>query len=76
MRVRTQLALLCAAFVLMLVAIGGMGLWRSVQQSASMQSLHLDRVIPLKQIKLVSDMYAVNMVDTAHKFADGTFSPA
>lgn len=74
LRVRTQLLLLCALFVTLLVAVAGFGLWQALQQSAAMRSMYQDRVVPLRQIKAVSDMYAVNIVDTAHKFADGSLS--
>ena len=75
-RVRTQLLLLCAMFIVLLVGIGAFGLWQAMAQSQSMRSMYVDRVVPLRQIKVVSDMYAVNIVDTAHKFADGAFTPA
>ena len=73
-RVRTQLLLLCALFVTLLIAVGAFGLWQALQQSSAMRSMYQDRVVPLRQIKAVSDMYAVNIVDTAHKFADGSFT--
>ncbi|HEA18319.1 MAG TPA: methyl-accepting chemotaxis protein [Pseudoalteromonas prydzensis] len=37
-------------------------------------SLYENRVVPLKQIKTVSDNYAVNIVDLLHKFRAGTIS--
>ncbi|MBB1300273.1 MULTISPECIES: methyl-accepting chemotaxis protein [Pseudoalteromonas] len=37
-------------------------------------SLYENRVVPLKQIKTVSDNYAVNIVDLFHKFKAGTIS--
>lgn len=37
----------------------------------SLRTVQDDRVIPLKQLKVVSDMYAVNIVDTAHKVRNG-----
>ncbi len=73
-RVRTQLLVLSATFIALLVLIGGFGLWQSMSQSQAMRSMYEDRVVPLRQIKAVSDMYAVNIVDTAHKFADGSLS--
>ena len=76
MRVRTQLLLLCALFIALLMAVGAYGLWQALQQSSAMRSMYQDRVVPLRQIKAVSDMYAVNIVDTAHKFADGSLTPA
>lgn len=33
-------------------------------------------MVPLKQLKLVSDAYAINIVDTAHKVRDGAMTPA
>ena len=75
-RVRTQLLLLCAMFITLLATIGTLGLWQAMGQSQSMRSMYEDRVVPLRQIKIVSDMYAVNIVDTAHKFADGSLSAA
>ena len=76
MRVRTQLMLLCAMFISLLLGIGAFGLWQAIAQSQAMQSMYQDRVVPLRQIKAVSDMYAVNIVDTVHKFADGSLSAA
>ncbi|MCB2018560.1 MAG: MCP four helix bundle domain-containing protein, partial [Hydrogenophaga sp.] len=75
LRIRTQLALLCAVFIVMLASLGGLGLWRAKLNSDAMQSMYVDRVVPLQQLKTISDMYAVNMVDTAHKFADGAMTP-
>jgi len=42
----------------------------------TLAALYNDRVIPLKQLKEVSDAYAVNIVDTAHKVRDGSMTPA
>jgi methyl-accepting chemotaxis protein len=39
-----------------------------------MNSVIVDRVQPLRQLKIVSDMYAVNIVDTAHKARAGTIT--
>jgi len=33
-----------------------------------------DRVLPLQQLKLISDMYAIHIVDTAHKVLNGNIS--
>jgi methyl-accepting chemotaxis protein len=75
-RVRTQLLSLCAMFLVLLVGIGAFGLWQAMAQIKSMRSMYEDRVVPLRQIKVISDMYAVNIVDAAHKFADGSLTPA
>ena len=75
LRVRTQLVLLSAAFITLLLVVAGLGCWQAWRQHQSIRTLYEDRVVPLRQIKSVSDMYAVNIVDTAHKFADGSLTP-
>ena len=39
--------------------------------NAAFRSVHDDRVVPLKQLKVISDSYAVDIVDTAHKVRNG-----
>ncbi len=74
MKVAGRLWLLCSIFVAMLVLSMAYGYQISIQRSAQMQALYTDRVIPLRQIKSVSDMYAVNIVDASHKYRDGLFT--
>ena len=40
----------------------------------SIKTLYEDRVVPLKQLKVIADMYAVNIVDASHKVRNGNFS--
>jgi methyl-accepting chemotaxis protein len=42
----------------------------------ALRGVHDDRVIPLKQLKVISDMYAVNIVDAAHKIRNGNMEQA
>lgn len=74
LKISTRLAFLLAAMVLLTVAIGIVGLSGMRQANAGLNTVYLDRVIPLKQIKLVSDAYAVDVVDAAHKVRDGGFT--
>jgi len=74
LKISTRLALLLAAMVLLTIAIGVVGLSGMRQANAGLNTVYLDRVIPLKQIKLVSDAYAVDVVDAAHKVRDGGFT--
>jgi methyl-accepting chemotaxis protein/methyl-accepting chemotaxis protein-1 (serine sensor receptor) len=74
MKVASRLWLLCSLFIAMLLLSMAYGYQISVQRSAQMQALYTDRVIPLQQIKSVSDMYAVNIVDASHKYRDGLFT--
>ncbi len=75
-KISTRLAGLLAALCFLVLLVGGAGLYGIVQSNAGLKSVYDDRVVPLKQIKVVADMYAVNVVDTAHKVRDGAMTPA
>jgi len=67
MKVAMRLTILAGALVLLMMVIGTMGIKATSDANQSMASIYKDRVIPLKDLKLIADMYAVNIVDTAHK---------
>jgi methyl-accepting chemotaxis protein len=75
LKVRTQLLLLSATLLAMMLAVGTLGTFSTRAQSDEMQALYVDRVVPLRELKIVADMYAVNIVDTAHKARDGSITP-
>ena len=52
-------------------AVGLLGMSRTVQ---GLQSVYDDRVVPLRDLKVIADMYAVNIVDTSHKVRNGNIS--
>ena len=74
LKVSTRLTMLLAALCLLAMVIGAAGLTGMHGANAGLNTVYQDRVIPLKQIKLVSDAYAVNVVDTAHKARDGALT--
>ncbi|RLJ38558.1 methyl-accepting chemotaxis protein [Acidovorax sp. 106] len=75
-RISTRLALLLAALCLLTAVIGTAGLLGMQRANQGLNTVYQDRVVPLKQIKLVSDAYAINIVDTAHKVRDAAMTPA
>lgn len=75
LKVKTQLMLLSAALLLMVLLLGVLGGYATRALSNEMESLYVDRVVPLKELKVISDMYAVSIVDTAHKTRDGVLTP-
>ena len=75
-KISTRLAALLAALCLLVLLVGAGGLYGMGQSNAGLKSVYDDRVVPLKQIKVVADMYAVNVVDAAHKVRDGAMTPA
>lgn len=71
MKVVTRLAILAGVLILLLVSIGLLGIKGMQDTNAGMDTVYNDRVVPLKDLKLIADMYAVNVVDTAHKVRNG-----
>ena len=64
-----------AALAVGMTAIGAAGWVVSSTAQQRMQSVIADRVAPLQQLKAISDLYAVNIVDAAHKAASGLVTP-
>ncbi|WP_395854354.1 methyl-accepting chemotaxis protein [Cystobacter fuscus] len=70
-RIGTRLSTLVVLLSALLVGVGLMGVWGMGITAAGLETVYRDRVVPLRQIKAISDMYAVNIVDTAHKVHAG-----
>lgn len=68
-----RLALLAGILSVFLVITGLLGLHSLQNVNASLQSVYKDRVVPLTRLKIVSDMYAVNIVDLSHKIRSNQF---
>ncbi len=73
--IQQQLMLLSGVLLAFLIASGLVGIQMVRNADDDIRSLYEDRVVPLKQLKAISDAYAVDIVDTAHKTRDGTLSP-
>jgi len=73
--IKKRLALLVGGLMSLLI-LSQVQLVRQVNEDRNtLAALYNDRVTPLKQLKEVSDAYAVNIVDTAHKVRDGGMTP-
>jgi methyl-accepting chemotaxis protein len=60
--------------VLLLVLTGVLAV-RSLQSvNAGLTTVYNDRVVPLKQLKVIADAYAVNVIDAANKANGGIFT--
>jgi methyl-accepting chemotaxis protein len=75
-RISTRLAMLLSALCLLTAIIGMAGLLGMQRANQGLNTVYKDRVVPLKQLKLVSDAYAINIVDTAHKVRDTAMTSA
>lgn len=58
-------------FGLTMTAIAATGMLSMLSSEATLKVVYADRVVPTQQLKVVADMYAVNIVDTAHKTRNG-----
>ena len=74
LNVAKRLMILVAFLGTLSIAIGLNGLRNMAQCVAGMQTVYDDRVVPLRDLKVIADMYAVNIVDTSHKVRNGNIS--
>jgi methyl-accepting chemotaxis protein len=75
MTIKARLLMCLAALAVGMAAIGLSGWISASVMNGRMQSIIVDRVAPMQQLKAAADMYAVNIVDTAHKVRSGAVSP-
>jgi len=71
MKVSVRLATLAGSMIALILLIGVLGISGMHNSNQAMASVYNDRVVPLKDLKQIADMYAVNVVDTAHKVRNG-----
>lgn len=57
--------------LLILIALFALGWYAEERMAAALGTIYNDRVVPLRDLKLISDAYAVDVVDLAHKVRDG-----
>ncbi|MEP7231136.1 MAG: methyl-accepting chemotaxis protein [Ginsengibacter sp.] len=71
MKISTKLYILVFLTSFIILAIGIYGLSNLNTVNNSLESVYKDRVIPLKQLKVISDMYSMDIVDATHKIRNG-----
>lgn len=67
LNIATKLLILVFTVIAIIVFIGYLGMTNMRKINQSFETVYKDRVIPLNQLKIVSEMYAVNIVDATHK---------
>ena len=73
--IKWKLILLVMFLSLIAAAEGLLGLYGMKQGVAGLDTVYKDRVVPLRDLKMIVDAYAVNIVDTNHKVRNGNLSP-
>ncbi len=74
MRVRTRLMALVGFLSLVAILIGLNGVRSLSAEVSSLRTVYELRVVPIRDLKVISDMYAVNIVDATHKVRNGNFT--
>lgn len=72
--IRGRLTILTSVVALLMVTLGLLGYLGMSSGLTSLAAVYQNRVVPLRQLKQTADMYAVNVVDTAHKANAGNMS--
>jgi len=74
LKISTKLILLVVLTAVTVIITGLYGIRNLEQNNAYLESVYKDRVIPLQQLKIISDNYAVNIVDATHKMYNNNIS--
>ena len=73
-KVGAKLYSLIVLLLFFLCIIGFIGLYTSNEARIGLDTVYNDRVVPLKDLKIIADMYAVNIVDASHKVRNNNIS--
>ncbi|MGL4242013.1 MAG: Tar ligand binding domain-containing protein, partial [Beijerinckiaceae bacterium] len=71
--IRQRLTAILGGLTVLLLTLMGVAYVINRDASHAMQTVITDRVIPLRDLKAISDAYAVDIVDTSHKVRGGSF---
>jgi methyl-accepting chemotaxis protein len=71
MKVATRLYGLVGFMTALLIVIGALGLKTMKNTADNLDSMYNDRVVCLKQLKTITDMYSINIVASANKVYNG-----
>ena len=74
MSIKAKLIAIVALMTLFLLFIGAMGMRGTDSMHNSLGTVYQDRVVPLKQLKLIADAYAVSVIDAVNKANAGLMS--
>lgn len=73
-KVSTSLYTLVGVMSVLIIVVGYIGISGISTTRKGLRTVYEDRVVPLKELKIIADMYAVNIVDVSHKTRNGNIS--
>lgn len=71
---KSRIISIIVVMVVLNLTIGFVGFTGIQFSNQKLSTVYQDRVLPLQQLKIVADMYAVNIVDTSHKVRNGNLT--
>ena len=74
MTIRNKLFSCLASLAVAIVLLAGVSLWSMHNSKTALDSILQDRVVPMRDLKMVADKYAVDIVDASHKARNGNLS--
>ncbi len=74
MTIRLKLLACISLLTAAIFVISAFAFYAKEEQSKLTTSIVADRVIPMEQLKVIADSYAVDIVDAVHKVRSGAFS--
>ncbi len=72
--IRSRLLLILSSMSVVAVLLTSIGLFGVNYSNSKLKTVYIDRAIPLRDLKVIADMYAVNIVDTSHKVRNGNIT--
>ena len=73
LKTKSKLSLLSFVALVGILILGILGIVQLKEVNNGLVRVYNDRVVPLEQLKIIADEYAVNIVDTTHQTRNGNF---
>ena len=73
MRTKSKLSLLALIALVSIMVVGIFGVIELKKVNSGLETVYNDRVVPLEQLKIIADEYAINIVDTTHQTRNENF---
>ncbi len=73
-KLSTRIMAAFSAVILMILVLGGVGMIGQSALLGERQHIYNNHILPLQHLKVISDAYAVQVVDAAHKVRNGNFT--
>ena len=73
LKTKLKLTILSLVAILATLILGLNAIMDLKEVNQGLETVYHDRVVPLEQLKIIADEYAVNIVDTTHQTRNGNF---